>query len=389
MIKRLLRPVRDRVDGAQRGVKRALDPGRFYAGQIWAQTCAEEDFSVRPKPNIVVEINNTCNLSCLMCDTKDARRQKGQMSVEEFARILDEVIVPKSQHTLVVHTVGEPLVHAHFEELAGEAHRRGIRLLMTTNGLFIKKRRAAFEKYRGLFAGINISVDGANKETYDKIRVGGEYEEFVDNLEWLVATNRRLRLNIPIRIQSVLSADNINDVPDFFKVYTKYVGAENISFNLISNLSADAEETDYYASQNLIDKESVLKAPCLLPFCQMHILYDGTFSACCRDYHGELILGDLKNESWPQVWNGPKYDHFRRLHLEKKTETLPLCRSCYGAPSAFTFAVNNFIHYLHYTNRLGDGDLRDKLGRFVEAFSRLYHAKDYDTDRLAKILATT
>ncbi|MEK6529148.1 MAG: radical SAM protein, partial [Nitrospirota bacterium] len=169
--KAYLRHAYHRIDSGFKKIRRLLNPAKFYSVRTLTQIKTREKASVTLKrtPNIVVEINNTCNLNCIMCETKNSKRPKGVMSVDDFVWILDKIIKPKGQRVLVVHTVGEPLMHPHFDKIADEVYKRNIRLLLTTNGLFLKKYSRVFEKYPGLFAGINVSVDGASKETYDKI----------------------------------------------------------------------------------------------------------------------------------------------------------------------------------------------------------------------------
>lgn len=384
--KAYLRHKYHRIDDGIQSVRRLLNPAKFYASRTLSQIRDEEKINLKKNPNIVVEINNTCNLNCIMCETKNSKRPKGVMSVDDFVWILDKVIKPKGQKVLVVHTVGEPLMHPHFDKIANEVYKRNIRLLVTTNGLFLKKHSRIFEKYPGLFAGINISVDGASKETYDKIRIGGEFTSLIENLQWLTDVNRRLKLRIPIGIQSVVSADNLHEIPDYFSVYTKYVKSENILFNMISTLSADVEKGSYYFSRNILENESVLNAPCILPFVQMHILFDGRISACCRDYHGGLIMGDIKEDKWQDIWSSEKYKNMRTLHRLRKTDDMLLCKSCYSVPAAFTFILNNYIQYLVYTGKLKKNDFSEKVNNLFKDFSVLYHKKDYDLAKFTGIL---
>ncbi len=388
-----LKSIYHRFNNGIQGVRKSLNPAKFYAGRIINQIKSDEKISFKETPNIVVEINNTCNLNCVMCETRSAKRTRGSMSPDDFVRVLDEIIKPKGQKVLVVHTVGEPLIHPDFDRIAEEVYKRNIRLLLTTNGLSLKRHGSIFEKYPGLFAGVNISVDGASRETYDKIRIGGRFDSLIDNLAWLSDVNSRLKLKIPIGIQCVLSMDNLHEIPAYFKVYTKYVQPEHISFNMVSNLSASTGKVGdstlregYYFSKNILESESVQNAPCLLPFIQMHVLFDGCISACCRDYHGELIMGDIKKDGWQEVWTGERYENMRKLHHLKKTDNFPMCKSCYIVPSAFTFALNNFVQYLVHTGRIEEGDIGGKIVSLFKKFSELYHKKDFNLNRLAGIL---
>ena len=55
---------------------------------------------------------------------------------------------------------------------------------------------------------------------------------------------------------------------------------------------------------------------CKHPWMSMTIKSDGEVHMCMEDYNNEVFLGDAKNNSLHDIWNGELYDQFRRAHFD-------------------------------------------------------------------------
>ena len=58
------------------------------------------------------------------------------------------------------------------------------------------------------------------------------------------------------------------------------------------------------------------------------VLYDGRVSACCIDFNGSLIMGDLTKKTIKTIWNGSTYKKFRTDMENIDLKTHPLCIQC-------------------------------------------------------------
>ena len=122
-------------------------------------------------PAVVVEINNGCNINCVMCETHSAARPKGEMDLDMFRESLDQLEAVNCK-TLHYHTVGEPTIHRRFGDILRISHERGFEVFLSTNGLLIDRHIDALVRWP--VGVIRFSVDGATRETYERIRVGGK-----------------------------------------------------------------------------------------------------------------------------------------------------------------------------------------------------------------------
>ncbi|MCX6253429.1 MAG: SPASM domain-containing protein, partial [Bacteroidia bacterium] len=57
------------------------------------------------------------------------------------------------------------------------------------------------------------------------------------------------------------------------------------------------------------------------------ITWDGKVIPCCFDKNAEFVMGDLNNDSFREIWNGPKYKIFRKSILSGR-HMIEICRNC-------------------------------------------------------------
>ncbi len=143
------------------------------------------------------ELSNKCNLECVMCNgyfSSSIRKNREKLPPihspynEKFVDELEEFI---PQLTDAKFLGGEPFMIDIYLSIWERILKikPQIRIHITTNGTFLTDR--VKELLEGLHAGIIISIDSVVKETYEKIRVNGNYEKVMSNLEYFRDYTRR------------------------------------------------------------------------------------------------------------------------------------------------------------------------------------------------------
>jgi MoaA/NifB/PqqE/SkfB family radical SAM enzyme len=66
---------------------------------------------------------------------------------------------------------------------------------------------------------------------------------------------------------------------------------------------------------------------CTRPWRQAAVLSDGTVVCACIDAEKSNPLGDLKTQSFDEIWNGPAYQRLRR-NIETNIDDVVICRGC-------------------------------------------------------------
>lgn len=277
-----------------------------------------------------LEITTGCNLNCVMCETHSSQRPTGQMTLELFGRALDELEAQGIRH-LTLHTIGEPTIHKQFRDVLRISHERGFGVWLSTNGQLLDRFFDALVKWPVMI--IRWSIDGASRETYERIRVGGKFDHLLENMRRMRELIDTKRLPTRMEMNVTLSADNLHETAGFFDVFGPLLDDDQIHFSIVNSLSAG--DGSYYEATRLL--ENPRQVPCVPLWQSLYVGFDGQVSACCRDYHGELIVGDLAESSLVDIWNGPALSALRDRHAANDVAALPrACQNCYCAENGQT-----------------------------------------------------
>ena len=184
----------------------------------------------------------SCNLSCPSCRIEklilrtgpefDARQEIHNKVVEGF------ISEPSDKQFLInVTGSGDPFASKIFRDflfaLNGEDFpNMGIGL--QTNGvLFTQKNWEKLHKVHNNLDYILISFDAATADTYAITRRGGNWQQLLENVEFL--SDRRLEGKFKfLRLDFVVQLDNYREMPDFVRL-AKKLRADEISFSMVTD----------------------------------------------------------------------------------------------------------------------------------------------------------
>lgn len=123
--------------------------------------------STARRPVVVWNSTRGCNLSCSHCYASATRRPaEDELSTGEGLALVEDLANYGVPALLL--SGGEPLSRPDLVELAGEAHRRGVRVTLSSNGTLISTAVAAQLREAGV-SYVGISIDG-DEETHDGLR---------------------------------------------------------------------------------------------------------------------------------------------------------------------------------------------------------------------------
>jgi MoaA/NifB/PqqE/SkfB family radical SAM enzyme len=304
-----------------------------------------------------IEINNSCNINCVMCDTKSSTRQKSIMKVELFEEIIKELKNQKIS-TIGLHTIGDPLVNTRLKYFFEILRKYNFKTSISTNGLLLKKNIETLIEYFDICPDIRFSIDGVNKRTYEKIRFGGNYEELLENLD--LAVNKLKPLGFRLSTNLTLSKDNLSELGQFIVFFSKYFDDpfHNISMNFMTSLSPS---NNYFLANNLMEEKTFLNK-----FCKYtsrfspYLLVNGKVSVCCRDYDGSLIVGDFtKEKNFNKILKDEPFSELQKFQqdtLRKKSNQFSLCESCYEVDERTAEIWINALKILLFFNKNKDAN---------------------------------
>jgi len=172
--------------------------------------CIFEDFNLD-----TIKINvYGCNLNCKMCG---AFRTAAPGNFSLYFKLLEKVKGNKLKR-LILNSHGEPFLKKEetFNYLKSLTKDDFESVLIITNGMLINEEDIKFLSSLEIKICVIVSNDAITKETYDKIRIGGDFDKVVNNTILLK------KYGILENINVVIQPSNAEEVPlmeDYWKKY--------------------------------------------------------------------------------------------------------------------------------------------------------------------------
>jgi len=299
-----------------------------------------------PFPHILhVGVTTHCNLHCPACPTgtESLGRPKEHLDFDLFCRTIDSL--RGSLMFMLFWDWGEPFLHPKLPEMMEYAGRSGIRAIVSTNGNVKCSDEKIEQLIRARPSTIVVCVDGADQQTYESYRCGGQLENVLQTIRRLVETRDRLGQSLPmIEFRSLATRGTENQMPelltlaqesgaDLFSVKTlrpfDYRNAE-VDGALVPENEAlaryeyksgtpDADARKGFVSEGPLTCGKPLRAPTLNS--------DGTLAFCSYAQQENEFFGSLKRRSFSKVWKNSVSRQRRKDFLDEGGTST--CRTCY------------------------------------------------------------
>lgn len=153
------------------------------------------------------QITNECNLACMHCieESGPGKKFKDELDRDQVFSVLEQMMALEVPY--LSFSGGEPMMHPHFYEMVDYVCSRGSQLKIETNGHLLTAENAARLRELGVKA-VQVSLDGATRPSFNKIRVLGELDRVLEGI-------RHLRdAGVPIEINFSPTRFNIHEIGD-------------------------------------------------------------------------------------------------------------------------------------------------------------------------------
>lgn len=283
-----------------------------------------------------IEPTTACNLRCPECPSglRSFSRPTGHLKTDFFRQTIDEV----APHTLylIFYFQGEPYLHPDFLDMVSYAHRQGLYTITSTNGHFLNQENARRTVESGLDRLI-IAVDGATQEVYEQYRRKGKLETVLQGARNVVEWKKKLNSPTPHLIfQCLVVRPNEHEIPAL-RALAQSIGVDEVKLKTAqiydyAQGNPLIPTQDRYSRYALQPDGSYRLKNRLAPHCwklwhASVITWDGQVAPCCFDKDLAHPLGDLKEQSFRQLWHGPAYQRFRQQLLKGRQE-IDICTNC-------------------------------------------------------------
>ena len=287
--------------------------------------------------SISFEPTTSCNLRCPECPSglRAFTRPTGMLKKDFFTQTIDEI--HKELLYLIFYFQGEPFLNTEFLQMVKYASSKGIYTATSTNAHYLTDSVAKQTVESGLDRLI-ISIDGTTQDVYKQYRVGGNLDKVMEGAKNIVKWKKELNSKTPfVFFQFLVVKHNEHQIEEI-KRLAKEIGVDEVRFK-------SAQVYDYETDPNnlipTIDKYSRYKKNTDGSYTAKNklanrcwklqhanvITWDGLVVPCCFDKDAMHRLGNLKNESFKQIWHNSNYKQFRS-ELVQSRKNIDICANC-------------------------------------------------------------
>lgn len=303
-----------------------------------------------PPRELYIETTNRCNLACKTCPQHwGMPEDSADLTLATVERILDQT--PGVQR-VVLHGIGEPLLNKELPAIVRAVKARGAYALFNTNGLLLRGRLVEPLIASGLDE-LRVSVDSATPEVYQQIRGVDGLGRIFANLEAFGIVKQRLGSLTPkVSLWITGMKTNVHELPALVRkaaamgigeVYLQRLvysergkatadealfrhadtddlaaikEAEGLAVELGVTLRGSGEASSAFGSLGDNDADLPYQA-CRRPWSLMYVTANGNVLPCCiAPFTGvpyeDITLGNAFVQTIEEVWNGPRYQEWRR-----------------------------------------------------------------------------
>jgi MoaA/NifB/PqqE/SkfB family radical SAM enzyme len=294
-----------------------VEPAADAGADPVAAVSAHETGDLGAPLYVAWQITNECNLACLHCieESGPGKAFKDELDDVQLFRVLAQLM--DNEVPYLSFSGGEPMVHPRFFDMAEYVCSRGAELKIETNGHYLTQDNCERMKRLGVKA-VQVSLDGASRATFNRMRVLGEFNRAVDGIRALRAAGVPIEINYsPTRF----NVDEIGAAVDLafeLGAYSFYTGRTMYTGNAVKTWHKMAPSEEQYSAYfaTLHAKADEYRGRMRVYFHEMGLLEELRY----RLHHPAALLillpnglvklinalpfvcGDLRRQSLTEVW---------------------------------------------------------------------------------------
>jgi len=312
-------------------------------------------------PNYVnIDVTHRCNLRCPMCRWHSSELEQTLLDPSaskdfclELFDSLCESLAAMGTRTMLFVGAGEPLLHPRIFEMIAAAKHRGFELILYSNGTLLQEERCERLVSSGLDV-LRVSLlhdlggafatpgdEGGNPEPPESGEARSE--QVINGLRRLVRIRAARSAQRPaVELTHPILREDLGRLDEAIR-WVREGLVERLGFSVvvdlrqaeIARLSLSEEEVSRLDAElaglrRRLDDLSIPHnipavrfrlqqgarcwetMPCYAPWYYAYVNTDGQVMVCQR---GTKPMGDLRRQTFSEIWNGPAYREFRRLAM--------------------------------------------------------------------------
>lgn len=291
---------------------------------------------------VTVEVSTWCNLSCVGCirtiGVKQDQWTNRHIDVDVFRNVVANMPPTK---LLVMHGIGEPLLHPQYLELVTIAAGSGKFGSLHCNTNALAKPISLYRELQAAgLTNFNVSVDSLNPVFAERTRAGTDTTKLTARL----AAFQRDGLRFGITM--VASKKNLLDIPSTLQLLSEVVecnvfiqcyidhddGNEGLTVEdadlleqWLAELRPRLPGLKIYFASKYAEKRAATPM-CMAPWFDPGVTVEGYLTPCCVEWD-PAVLGyqNLGQKNLPEIWRTPQFQKFLAAYKEQSPA---FCRNC-------------------------------------------------------------
>lgn len=310
-----------------------------------------------------METTTACYLKCIHCEHTYWRDKSYLNQHLQFADLVRVLNSAPNLKWINLTGEGTSVLNPDFNDMVEYVKAQGIYLDFSHDFVTLPDATARLWVQAGVDR-IYWSLDGVTKATYEKIRVGANFDKVRENVRKLLQIKREMKSPLPeLCFRFCFFKDNVHEVehlPDFLASLADYdiqAYGDEPSINIVAllefketrdwavEISPDVvkrtnEESqllgfkNYWSHVTHIEED---KAP--LDYCtfwsEPYVMITGHVVPCCavlmsnnRPDLETLAFGNINNQPLKEMWDSDYYRKFRKMVVNPRAPVPKICLGC-------------------------------------------------------------
>ena len=257
-----------------------------------------------------IELTSRCNLNCKMCYRSHMYYKQGDMDKELFGKVLNDLKSIDTLEEIYVHWRGEPSLAPFLPEAIREIKEKvNTKVIMFTNGTLLNGELLDGIMKAGIDS-INFSLDADVNEAYKKIRGANCLDTVKKNIMLADSIRKYKQYNTKLFIYGVILEDNMFELLKVKKEFDHVVDEVFFKYDMRKGSAT----------------RGVIKDYCIWPFNNLLIGWDGEVAPCCIDVNHKYKIGNVRNQSVQDLFDGIDFNRLRTTI--KEGHPMEMCKEC-------------------------------------------------------------
>lgn len=279
-------------------------------------------YSLDFPPQFSIETTNYCNLNCVFCpvNTPLMTRKRGHMDMDLVKRVMEESLEHGKRHIIGLSHGGDPLLNPRIVDIIKYIEEVGAatEIRLSTNAVALTEDISK-ELVNLDTLSIVASVNATNPRDYKKATEKDYFDLVEKNIETFLEVRNKAGRSWPKLVLRMTRLQRVSGDLEFIKKWERLGDGVSVVEAWSWLGTVDLKENVYHP---------ILEFPCHLLWSHLVINWDGSVPLCAQDLLGQMIIGNLEDQTIQEIWASDPLNQIRKIHLERKMNQIPLCAKC-------------------------------------------------------------